>query len=314
MNKTDKIYVAGSSGLVGSSLVRCLEQQGYNNLLKASSKELDLTRQTQVEEFFQKEKPDYVFLAAAKVGGIHANNSLPAEFIYVNNMIATNVIHAAYQNQVKRLMFLGSGCIYPRICPQPISEETLLTGSLEKTNEPYAVSKIAGVTMCHAYNTQYGTDYLSVMPCNLYGEGDNYHVEHSHVIPALLRKFHEAKEAKAPTVTLWGSGKAMREFLHVDDMAKACLFLMEQGGLDHDLYNIGFGEDITILELAKLMEQVVGFQGELVFDPAMPDGTPRKLLDSTKLFDLGWKPQLSLEEGLKRTYQDYIANKDKYRS
>lgn len=314
MKKTDKIFVAGHAGLVGSALVRNLEKKGYTNLIKRTSKELDLTRQTLVEEFFQAEKPDYVFLAAAKVGGIHANNSMPAEFIYINNMIETNVIHAAYQNGVKKLLFMSSGCSYPRDCPQPIDESYLLTGTLEKTNEPYAVSKIAGVTMCHAYNTQYGTDYVSVMPCNLYGEGDNYHPENSHVVPALLRKFHEAKEAKAPSVTLWGTGTAMREFMHIEDTAAGCVFLMEQEKLPHDLYNIGFGSDITILELAHLIEKVVGFQGELVFDPTMPDGTPRKLLNSKRLFDLGWKPEISLEEGLARTYEDYLENKDKYRS
>ncbi len=314
MEKNEKIYIAGHAGLVGSAIWRHLEKQGFTNLIGKPSRELDLTRQTEVENFFAQEKPDYVFLAAAKVGGIHANESMPAEFIYINNMIETNVIHAAYQNQVKRLMFMGSGCIYPRICTQPILEEALLTGELEKTNEPYAVSKINGLKMCDAYNTQYGTDYLSVMPCNLYGEGDNYHLANSHVVPALLRKFHEGKEQNAPTVTLWGTGTAMREFMHIEDMAAACVFLMKTENRSHSLYNIGYGSDITILDLAHLIKKIVGYEGELVFDPSMPDGTPRKLLYSKKLFDLGWKPSISLEEGLKRTYEDYKKYKDTYRS
>lgn len=313
MDKNAKIYVAGHGGLVGSAIWRNLEEKGYTNLIGKRSRELDLTRQVEVEEFFKTEKPDYVFLAAAKVGGIHANDSLPAEFIYVNNMIETNVIHAAYQNGVKKILFMSSGCSYPRDCPQPIVEEYLLTGALEKTNEPYAVSKIAGVKMCQAYNRQYGTQYISVMPCNLYGERDNYHIQHSHVVPALLRKFHEAKESNSPTVTLWGTGKAMREFMHIEDTAAGCVFLMETENLSHDFYNLGFGSDITILELADKIQKLIGFEGEIVFDSSMPDGTPRKLLNSKRLFDQGWKPSISLDEGLQRTYQDYLKNKEDYR-
>lgn len=314
MNKEAKIFVSGHGGMVGSAIYRKLEKEGYTNLLVRTHKELDLTRQKDVEDFFQAEKPEYVFLAAAKVGGIHANNSLPAQFFYENAMIENNVIHASYVNGVKKLLFMGSGCSYPRICPQPIVEETLLTGELEKTNEPYAVAKIAGVKMCEAYNREYGTDYFSVLPCNLYGPEDNFHLEYGHVVPSLLRKFHDAKEANSEIVTLWGTGTAMREFMHVDDVASGCVFLMNQEKMSHPYYNLGFGSDITIKELASMVKEVTAFSGEIVYDSNMPDGTPRKLLDSTKLFDLGWKPDIQLLDGLKETYADYVKNKEKYRS
>ena len=312
MRKEGKIYVAGHAGLVGSAIVRKLQKEGYNNIVTRTHAELDLTRQEDVEKFFEEEKPDYVFLAAAKVGGIHANEMALADFMYINLAIEINVIQSAYKNGVEKLMFLGSGCIYPRITPQPIKEEYLMTAPLEKTNEGYAIAKIAGLKMCEFFNRQYGTDYISVMPCNLYGPGDNYHPQHSHVIPALLRKFHEAKTSGSPTVTLWGTGTAMREFLHIDDIADACYFLMQNYSGD-ECVNIGCGTDMTIRELAELIKDVVGFEGELVFDTSMPDGTPRKLLDSSKLFDMGWKPSIELREGLQQTYEDYIVNCDNYR-
>lgn len=314
MNKHDKIYIAGHSGLVGSAIWRNLEQQGYTNLIGRRSSELDLTRQAEVENFFQTEKPDYVFLAAAKVGGIHANNTMPADFIYINCMIESNVIHTAYENEVKKLLFISSGCSYPRECDQPIKEEYLLQGKLESTNEAYAVAKIAGVKMCEFYNKQYGTEFISVLPCNLYGEGDSYDLENGHVLPSLLRKFNIAKENKLSTVTLWGTGASKREFLYVEDIASACIFLLNQEKSVHTFYNLGYGEDISILQLGELIKKVVGFQGEIIFDTSMPDGTPRKLLNSEKLFQLGWKPTITLEEGLKRTYEDYLRNKDKLRS
>lgn len=312
MRKEGKIYVAGHQGLVGSAIIRKLNKQGFNNIITKKHSELDLTRQNDVEQFFKEERPDYVFLAAAKVGGIHANEIAPAEFIYVNLAIETNVIESSYKNGVEKLMFLGSGCIYPRIVPQPIKEEYLLTAPLEKTNEAYAIAKIAGLKMCEFYNKQYGTDYISVMPCNLYGPGDNYNPQNSHVIPALLRKFHEAKISHSDTVTLWGTGSAMREFLHIEDIANACLFLMEHYS-GNECVNIGCGEDLSIKDLATLIAEVVGFEGGTVYDASMPDGTPRKLLDSSKLLSMGWKPSISLKDGLSETYEDYINNCGNYR-
>lgn len=312
MNKESKIYVAGHAGLVGSAVVRCLKRKGYNNIIGKRSSELNLINQKEVEEFFAKEKPEYVILAAAKVGGINANNTYPAEFIYQNMMIEANIINAAYKNGVKRLVFMGSGCIYPRIVPQPIKEEYLLTAPLEKTNEPYAIAKIAGLILCDSYNRQYKTDYISLMPCNLYGEGDNYNLQNSHVVPALMRKIHEAKVSNAPFVTLWGTGKAKREFIHVDDLAEATCFLLDKQ-IPYPILNIGCGADLTIAELAQKIAKIIGYTGEFKFDTSMPDGTPRKILDSSKLFSLGWKPTISLEDGLKRVYQDYLKNKENYR-
>jgi GDP-L-fucose synthase len=321
--KTDaRIYIAGHRGLVGSALMRTLQAKGYANLLTRTHAELDLTRQAAVEEFFAREKPDYVFLAAARVGGIHANNAYPAEFIRDNLAIQTNVIHAAWQNNVKRLLFLGSSCIYPRLAPQPMKEECLLTGPLEATNRPYAIAKIAGIEMCWSYNRQYGTQYLAVMPTNLYGPGDNYHPENSHVIPALIRKFHEAKQAKAPTVTVWGTGTPRREFLYSDDMADACVFLMnlpdekyqtllgsdeaQTGRFEPPLVNIGVGEDVTIKELAEMVRGVVGYAGTIEFDNTKPDGTPRKLMDVTRLHTMGWLASTGLKAGLASTYADFF--------
>ncbi|EJP21855.1 NAD dependent epimerase/dehydratase family protein [Peptostreptococcaceae bacterium AS15] len=312
MEKNSKIYVAGHNGMVGSAIIRNLQNKGHNNIIFKSSKELDLTRQTDVEDFFALEKPDYVFLAAAKVGGIYINSIEPADFMYINLMIESNVINSAYKNNVKKLCFLGSGCIYPRIVPQPIKESYLLTSELEKTNEAYALAKISGLKMCEFYNRQYKTDYISVMPANLYGYGDNYNLESSHVVPALLRKFHEAKESKSDEVVMWGTGSAMREFLFVDDMADACIFLMDNYSGD-ECVNVGFGYDITIKELGEKIKEVVGFKGEIVYDSSKPDGTPRKLLDSTKLFSMGWKPKVDIMEGLKLTYDDYLKNKNNYR-
>lgn len=310
MEKSDKIYVAGHKGLVGSALVRTLQQDGYSNLILRSHSELDLTNQLAVGQFFAQEKPDYVILAAAKVGGILANNTYRAEFIYNNLMIQSNVIHSAWQNQVKQLLFLGSSCIYPRDCPQPMREEYLLTSPLEATNEPYAIAKIAGAKMCDAYNSQYGTHFFSVMPTNLYGPNDNFDLTTSHVLPALLRKVHEAKQTHSPYVTVWGSGNPKREFLFVDDMASACLFLLKRGDVKQ-LINIGSGTEVTIKELAELICEVVGYKGELVFDTSKPDGTPRKFLDTTKLNNLGWKAKTSLKEGLQTTYQWFLQNKVK---
>ncbi|MBA3032748.1 MAG: GDP-L-fucose synthase [Gammaproteobacteria bacterium] len=321
MKPDSRIYIAGHRGLVGSALMRNLQAKGYTNLLTRTHPELDLTRQADVEAFFAREKPDYVFLAAAKVGGIHANNEYPAEFIRDNLAIQTNIIHAAWQSQVKRLMFLGSSCIYPKLAPQPMKEEYLLTGPLEPTNRPYALAKIAGIEMCWSYNRQYGTQYLAVMPTNLYGPGDNYHPENSHVIPALIRKFHEAKVANAATVTVWGTGTPRREFLYSDDMADACVFLMNlpdenyQTLLGSDeartgifmppVVNIGVGEDLTIKELAETVRKVVGYAGTIEFDPTQPDGSPRKLLNIRRLQNLGWQPITSLEMGLALAYQIY---------
>ena len=312
MDNTSKIYVAGHGGLVGSAIVRTLRKEGYNNLILRTHKELDLTRQTDVEIFFADEKPDYVFLAAAKVGGINANNIYPAEFMYINTAIQNNVIHAAYRNNVKKLMFLGSGCIYPRIVPQPIKESYILTSSLEKTNEAYAIAKIAGLKMCEYYNRQYGTNFISCMPANLYGAGDNFDLENSHVVPALIRKFAEAKDNGSSNVVVWGTGTAMREFLHIDDMADACIFLMDNYK-GNDPVNIGYGSDITIRELSEMIKEISGFNGDIVFDTSMPDGTPRKLLDSSRLYAMGWNPKISLIDGLKETYEDYRKNRELYR-
>lgn len=324
MNKNSKIYIAGHRGLVGSALVRNLKSSGYTNLIMRAHAELDLTDQTATEAFFAQEKPDYVFLAAAKVGGILANNRYPAEFIRDNLAIQTNIIHAAYKNSVKRLMFLGSSCIYPKLAPQPMKEECLLTGPLEPTNRPYALAKIAGIEMCWSYNRQYGTKYLAVMPTNLYGPGDNYHLDNSHVIPALIRKFHEAMRADAKEVVVWGTGTPKREFLYSEDMSDACVYLMNlpndsfdgllgndesvRGKFEPPLVNIGVGEDISIGELATLVKQVVGYTGEIIFDTSKPDGTPRKLMDVSRLNKLGWSAPTSLPAGLTRAYTDFLSN------
>ncbi|MEY4573357.1 MAG: hypothetical protein RLZ10_2641 [Bacteroidota bacterium] len=300
MKKESKIYVAGHRGMVGSALVRALEQNGYNNLLLRTSKELNLTDQLAVKEFFESEEPEYVFLAAAKVGGIVANNTYRAEFIYENLMIQNNVIHNSYLSGIKKLMFLGSSCIYPKNAPQPLKEEYLLTGLLESTNEPYAIAKIAGIKMCEAYRDQYGCNFISVMPTNLYGPNDNYDLNNSHVLPALLRKFIEAKNNFDSSVAIWGTGTPLREFLHVDDLASACLFLMKSYN-EKKFLNIGVGEDISIIDLAKLVKTIVGFEGEIILDKTKPDGTPRKLMDVSRLNGLGWKASVSLEEGIRRT-------------
>lgn len=315
MNKDDKIYIAGHRGLVGSAILRNLQSLGYNNLLLKTHKELDLTSQSDVQALFQNEKPDYVLLAAAKVGGIHANNSFPADFIYENIMIQTNVINAAYQNKVKRLLFLGSTCIYPRKVKQPMREDALLTDTLEPTNEPYALAKISGIKLCESYNRQHGTDFRSVMPTNLYGINDNFHPENSHVIPALMQRFHHAKINRLKEVKVWGSGKAMREFLYVDDMASASIFVLM---LDKALYhentkpmlshiNIGTGKDITIREVAEKMAKVIGYDGIITFDSSKPDGAPRKLIDVTRLNKLGWFYSTDLYDGLKKTYEWYSS-------
>jgi GDP-L-fucose synthase len=307
MNKSSRIYVAGHGGLVGSSICRRLQAGGYRNLIGRRSRELDLTRQADVEAFLGQERPEYVFLAAAKVGGIMANNNYPAEFLYRNLMIQNNVIHSSYMNGVKKLLFLGSSCIYPKFAPQPIKEEHLLTGELEPTNEPYAVAKVAGIKMCQAYNRQYGTDYISVMPTNLYGPNDNFDLETSHVLPAMIRKFHEAKTTGRSSVEIWGTGTPRREFLYIEDLADACVHLMESYD-DSGIINIGVGEDISIKDLALLVKKIVGYAGETVYDASKPDGTPRKLLDVSKLRSLGWKAQTSLEEGIRRTYEWYLQN------
>lgn len=303
--KSSKIYVAGANGMVGSAIVRTLENNGFQNIIKKTSKELDLRNQQQVFDFFEKEKPEFVFLAAAKVGGIHANNTYPAEFLYDNLMIQNNVIHAAYQNKVEKLLFLGSSCIYPKFATQPISEESLLTGTLEPTNEAYAIAKITGVEMCKFYKRQYGCNFISAMPTNLYGYNDNFDLNNSHVLPALLRKFIEAKKNNLENVTIWGSGTPMREFLFVDDLANACLFLMENYN-EEDTINIGTGEDVTILELAKTIQKIVNYEGKLIFDSSKPDGTPRKLLNVSKINNLGWKHQIELEQGIQLTY-DWVT-------
>jgi GDP-L-fucose synthase len=306
MNKTDKIFIAGHRGLVGSALVRNLKQQGYTNLLLRDRSDVDLTQQQPVQAFFEKEKPDYVFLAAAKVGGIHANNTYRGDFIYQNLAIQNNVIDAARMSGVKRLLFLGSSCIYPRNCPQPMQEEYLLTGMLEATNEPYAIAKIAGIKLCEAFNHQYGTDFATVMPTNLYGPQDNFDLQNSHVLPAILRKTHEAKLNKADSLMIWGTGTPLREFLHVDDMASACIFVMNQKG-HTDMLNIGSGDEVSIKELAELICEVVGFSGKILYDKSKPDGTPRKLVDISKIKKLGWKPSISLKDGLKQTYAWFLG-------
>ena len=303
MEKTSKIYVAGHNGMVGSAIVRKLKAEGYENIITRSSKELDLRDQKSVSDFFAAEKPDYVFLAAAKVGGILANNIYRADFLFENLMIQNNVIHSAYQNEVTKLMFLGSSCIYPKLAPQPLKEEYLLTGELEPTNEPYAIAKIAGIKLCDAYRSQYGCNYISVMPTNLYGPNDNYDLNNSHVLPALIRKVITAKNNNESTVTIWGTGTPKREFLYVDDLADACYYLMQTYN-EPGLVNIGVGEDVSILELAQLVVKIVGFEGEIITDTSKPDGTPRKLMDVSKLNAQGWKAKVSLEEGITKVYQD----------
>ena len=307
MEKNAKIYVAVHGGLVGSAILRELQKGGYKNIITKTREELDLTSQTAVSDFFQAEKPEYVFMAAAKVGGILANNNYPADFIRDNLMIETNVIDSAYKNKVKKLLFLGSSCVYPKNAPQPIKEECLLTGELEATNKAYAVAKIAGIVMCQSYNKQYGTNFISVMPTNLYGEGDNFDLENSHVIPAMIRKFDDAKKSNSKEVTLWGTGNSKREFLYVDDLANACLFLMNNYD-GSEIINIGIGKDLSILELANMVKEVVGYQGNIVWDSSKPEGTPRKLLDVSKIQSLGWKHHINLKEGIKRTYEWYKAN------
>jgi len=307
LEKESKVYVAGHRGMVGSAIVRKLKMEGFSNLVLKTSSELDLRNQLQVSSFFKQEKPDYVFLAAAKVGGIIANNTYRADFLYENLAIQNNVIHDSYLNGVKKLMFLGSSCIYPKLAPQPMKEECLLTGLLEPTNEPYAIAKIAGIKMCEAYRDQYGCNFISVMPTNLYGYNDNYHPENSHVLPALIRRLHEAKINNAAEVTIWGSGTPRREFLFADDLAEACFFLMNNYN-EKELINIGTGQDLTIHELALLIKSVIGFEGKLVFDTSKPDGTPRKLLDVSKLHNLGWSHNTSLDAGLKLTYINFLNN------
>ena len=305
MEKNAKIYVAGHRGMVGSAILRKLQAEGYTNLVIRNSQELDLRNQQAVADFFAAEKPDYVFLAAAKVGGIVANNTYRADFLYENLAIQNNVIHQAYLHGVQKLLFLGSSCIYPKLAPQPLKEEYLLTGLLEPTNEPYAIAKIAGIKLCDAYRDQYGCNFISVMPTNLYGYNDNYHPENSHVLPALIRKFHEAKTSGAASVTVWGTGSPLREFLFADDLADACYFLMQEYN-EAGLVNIGTGLDLSIKDLALLIKEVVGFTGDLVFDTSKPDGTPRKLLDVSKLHTLGWKHRIALQEGLALAYQDFL--------
>lgn len=307
IEKNAKIYVAGHRGMVGSAIVRALKNQGYTNIITRTSKEIDLRRQIDVEEFFASEKPDYVFLAAAKVGGILANNEAPADFMYDNMILEMNVIHEAYKNNVKKLMFLGSSCIYPRMAPQPMKEDCLLTSELEKTNEAYALAKISGLKYCEYLNRQYGTDFISVMPTNLYGPNDNYHPEHSHVLPALIRRFHEAKENNLNEVVIWGTGTPLREFLYVDDLADACVYLMNTYS-GNETVNLGTGKELSIKELAELVKKVVGFKGNITFDTTKPDGTPRKLLDVSKLEKLGWKYKTELEDGIKLAYEDFLNN------
>ena len=319
IDKNNKIYVAGHRGMVGSAIVRNLQAKGCNNIVTRAHAELDLTNQQAVKEFFEQEKPEQVYLAAAKVGGIHANNTYPAEFIYQNMMMEANVIHHAFESGVKKLLFLGSSCIYPKMASQPMTEDALLTGKLEPTNEPYAIAKIAGIKLCESYNRQYGQshgiDYRSVMPTNLYGPGDNYHPENSHVIPGLIRRFHEAKEQKLPEVLIWGTGTPMREFLYVDDMASASVFVME---LDKPIYdqhtesmqshiNVGFGSDVTIKQLAEMIGEVVGYQGVISFDSSKPDGTPKKLMNSNRLKSMGWKATVQLRDGLRMAYKSFLT-------
>lgn len=305
MKLTDKIYIAGHRGMVGGAIKRKLISLGYQNLLLRTSAELDLRNQQAVNEFFAAEKPDYVFLAAAKVGGIHANNTYRADFLYDNLVIAANIIHAAYVNRVTKLMFLGSSCIYPRMAPQPITESSLLTGPLEATNEPYAIAKIAGIKLCEAYRQQYGCNFISVMPTNLYGIGDNYHPENSHVLPALIRRFHEARTNRQPSVTVWGTGTPKREFLFADDLADACVYLMHHYD-GEELVNIGTGEDLSIRELAETVKEVVNYEGDIIFDSSKPDGTPRKLMDVSKLHALGWQHSMDLRTGIHMAYSDFV--------
>lgn len=309
MDKSAKIYVAGHNGMVGSAIVRNLEAKGYLNILKRSSSELDLRRQKEVEEFFEREKPDYVFLAAARVGGIMANSKMPADFMYDNMILEMNVIKSSYDNNVKKLMFLGSSCIYPRMAPQPMKESCLLTSELEKTNEAYALAKISGLKYCEYLNRQYNTDYISVMPTNLYGINDNYHEENSHVLPALIRRIHLAKKAGDKTVTVWGSGKVKREFLYADDLADACVYLMDNYSGDETV-NIGTGSELTIAELAAVIKDVIKYEGAIVYDSSKPDGTPRKLLDVSKLTKLGWSYKTELKEGIALAYEDYLKRFD----
>jgi len=307
MNKDSKIYVAGHRGMVGSAILRKLQKEGYSNIITKTSQELDLRIQKDVDDFFKLEKPEYVFLAAAKVGGILANNTYRAEFIYDNLMIQSNVIHSAYKYGVKKLLFLGSSCIYPKYAPQPMKEEYLLSGYLEPTNEPYAIAKITGIKMCEAYRHQYGCNFISAMPTNLYGPNDNYDLNNSHVLPALIRKFHEAKIYNKKEVIVWGTGNPRREFMHVDDLADACLFLMLNYN-DSQFVNVGTGKDISIRELAELIKTIVGYEGNIIFDTTKPDGTPRKLLDLNYMHSLGWHHKIELEEGIRMTYQDFLKN------
>jgi len=305
MEKHEKIYIAGHRGMVGSAMHRKLLAEGFNNIVVRTSAELDLTNQQAVASFFAQEKPDYVFLAAAKVGGIVANNTYRADFIYQNLMIESNIIHQAYVNNVKKLMFFGSSCIYPKLAPQPLKEDYLLTGELEYTNEPYAIAKIAGIKLCESYRDQYGCNFISVMPTNLYGYGDNYHPNHSHVLPALIRRLHEAKENNNPFIEAWGTGTPLREFLFVDDLADACYLLMQKYN-EKQFVNVGCGEDISIKDLINLVKKVIGYGGDIRFDTTKPDGTPRKLMDATKLRNMGWKPKISLEEGIALAYNDFL--------
>jgi GDP-L-fucose synthase len=318
MNKESKVYIAGHLGLVGGGIWRAFERHGYTNLIGRSIDEVDLINQASVEEFFEKEKPEVVVLVAAKVGGIHANNVYRGQFIYENIMIEMNVIHAAYKHGVKKLLFLGSSCIYPKMANQPIAEQELLTGPLETTNEPYAIAKIAGIRLCDAYNRQYGTNFISAMPTNMYGPGDNYHPENSHVLPALIRRFHEAKESGADKVVCWGTGSPYREFLYSDDLAEACVFLVENGNYEEMAFtdesgtvqshiNVGSGQEVTIKELSETVKDVIGFEGEIEWDRSKPDGTPRKFMDSSRINALGWKPTVSLRDGIGRAYQDFLA-------
>jgi len=308
MNTTDKIYVAGHRGMVGSAIVRKLKSEGFNNIIEKTSSELDLRNQESVNKFFEWNKPDYVFLAAAKVGGIMANNTYKAEFLYDNLMIESNIIQAAHKNEVKKLLFLGSSCIYPKLAPQPLKEEYLLSGLLEATNEPYAIAKIAGIKLCEYYREQFGCNYISLMPTNLYGPNDNYDLQNSHVLPALIRKLHAAKVSGMPSITLWGTGSPKREFLHVDDLANACMHLMAHYN-EKQFLNIGTGEDLSIKELAELIKNIVGYDGEVTWDTTKPDGTPRKLMDVSKAHSLGWTHEISLEEGIKKTYADFLTLK-----
>jgi GDP-L-fucose synthase len=306
MNKDEKIYIAGHRGMVGSALTRRLKKEGFQNFIEKTSSELDLRNQEAVHELFRKERPDYVFLAAARVGGIVANNTYRADFLYDNLMMQNNIIHASAENKVKKLLFLGSSCIYPRMAPQPLKEEYLLTGLLEQTNEPYAIAKIAGIKLCDAYRSQHGCDFISVMPTNLYGPNDNYDLNNSHVLPALMRKIHEARINQDPSVTIWGTGTPKREFLHADDLADACYFLMENFS-EAGLVNIGVGEDISINELAELVKRIIGYEGALQHDTSKPDGTPRKLMDTSKLHAMGWKAKIGLEEGIREVYHQHFG-------